>query len=189
MSEAKVVDNTKTYIYIGVGVVVFAGVLYFVIAKHNKAISEIEDLRQKLADLEEKSEKIFGKVLQPASTQPQNNNQPMNAMFNNNQPPPNFFHQQQKVFQNVPQNTKGRNEQNRVFSPRNANPNVIHTQNENVNTAPMPKKHVLFNTHVEEINEEEDEDSEEDLDAELEEELKDLEVVESEDNTSLKNDD
>jgi len=40
---------------------------------------------------------------------------------------------------------------------------------------PKDKKHVVFNTEIEEINNEEDEENEEELDAEIAEELKDLE--------------
>lgn len=188
-------EQNKTYIFIGIGVVVTIGVVYFIIHNHNKVLSEIDDLKHHIEDLEDSLQKY-------EHVSDKNNNFTAQAQAQIPTQTPNQFQaplfQQPKfptqnlnpVHQPQPQqharktSTGATPSRNKKFSSPPA-PVQVKT-NPPPNPVAMEKKHVVFQTQVEEIEDDVEDESEDDLDAEIETELKELEKLKSEPKTDLK---
>lgn len=169
---SNIIEKNKSFIIIGVGVLVVFGLFYYIKSKNNRMINYIDDLKQRIEDLED--------IIQKLET----NKQPpqMNfAQFPSQNLRPVTTQQQQNVPQTNNNDSFKKPDTSTKNEPINKRPEPVKKQSEPVKKQPEPvkkqpvqTKHISFNTQVEELEEDSDIDEDE-LDAELSEELKDLE--------------
>ena len=211
---SNIFEKNKNYIIIGVTVIVFIGIIYYITQKNNKLMSHIEDLKQRVEELED--------TIQKLETSPQKPNSkevlhpiPLNAShIITNNIPPNMY---QSITHNMPQNVIHMNQMDNQPLPNHNTSSQMHNQvnlqhikekdledpnkrRKNINSTAKKgiiidnkdkgykkskspeiiteKKHIIFNTQIEEAETDDDNIEDEDLDAELENELKDLEELE-----------
>jgi len=208
-----VLEKNKQYIFLGIIFLVIIIIIIYFSSKNGKLLNYVDDLRQRIEDLEETLQQVEKKykiksndtkTIQPQSqihtnisTQPPTNIHSMNIPSMNNpqmQPQINIPDLQPSFNPHHVQNSFNP-PHIQPFNPPHVQPSFEQKkpkqQSARVQTPPsspqiIPSKHISFNTEVEEIEPSDDENDDE-LDAEIADELKELEGSEEiDDETDLK---
>jgi len=192
-------EKNKQYIFLGIIFLVIIIIIIYFSSKNGKLLNYIDDLRQRIEELEETLQQDEQKSKPKNLDDKKNPSQQLNNLQNqhpqNHNPQININRQmnipQMQPQINIPQ----------INIPESFNPNLYtFEQKKPRNKSPPPplpssppviisNKHISFNIEVEEIEPSDDENDYE-LDAEIAEELKELNSNEflNEEETDLKND-